>query len=26
MQPIRVSPDDRFEIQGIVVGLIRHFK
>jgi repressor LexA len=26
MQPIRVAPDDKFEIQGIVVGLIRHFK
>jgi len=26
MQPIRVTPDDRFEIQGVVVGLIRHFK
>jgi repressor LexA len=26
MQPIHVSPDDKFEIQGVVVGLIRHFK
>jgi repressor LexA len=26
MQPIRVTPDDKFEIQGVVVGLIRHFK
>jgi repressor LexA len=25
MQPIRVTPGDNFEIQGIVVGLIRHF-
>src|ERR1043165_9427571 len=26
MQPIHVSPDDKFELQGVVVGLIRHFK
>ena len=26
MQPIHDTPDDRFEIQGVVVGLIRHFK
>ena len=26
MQPIRVTPEDRFELQGVVVGLIRHFK
>jgi len=26
MQPIRVAPGDAFEIQGIVVGLIRRFK
>jgi repressor LexA len=26
MQPIRVTPEDKFEIQGVVVGLIRHFK
>ncbi|HTM09641.1 MAG TPA: S24 family peptidase [Verrucomicrobiae bacterium] len=26
MQPIRVTPEDKFELQGVVVGLIRHFK
>jgi len=26
MKPIRVTPDDDFEIQGVVIGLVRHFK
>ncbi len=26
MKPIRVTPEEDFEIQGVVVGLIRHFK
>jgi len=26
MKPIRVTPDDDFEIQGVVIGLLRRFK